>query len=83
MNPLRNNTSSIPPDIMSGIKQIKSIMGMSNGNPTQILQQLGNQNPMFNQVLQMCKGQNPQQVFMSMCKKRGIDPNAILNELQK
>ena len=54
------------------------MMKMMNGNPMALAQQ----NPMFNQVMQMCQGQDPKQFFMSMCKARGIDPNAILNELR-
>ena len=70
--------STIPPQFLQGIRQAKNIMRMMNGNPMAMAQQ----NPMFNQVMQMCQGQNPQQVFMDMCKARGIDPNAILNELR-
>ena len=76
MNPLVNN--ALNPQIMHGIRQAKNIMQMMNGNPTALAQQ----NPMLNQVMQMCRGQNPQEMFMSMCKARGIDPNAILNELR-
>lgn len=76
MNPLANN--ALNPQIMQGIRQAKNIMQMMNGNPTALAQQ----NPMLNQVMQMCRGQNPQEMFMSMCKARGIDPNAILNELR-
>lgn len=80
MNPLGNNpqTNQLSPQLMQNIKQVKGMMQMINGNPTALAQQ----NPMFNQVMQMCKGQNPQQVFLAMCKKQGIDPEAILNELR-
>ena len=83
MNPLGNGNLSnqnvgIPPQLRQNIQQVKGMMGMFRGNPSQMLQQ----NPMFNQVLQMCKGQNPQSVFIEMCKSRGLDPNAIINELQ-
>ena len=61
--------STLPPQIMNNIRQIKNMMGMNN--------------PMLNQVLQICNGQNPEQVFRNMCKQRGVDPDAILNELRK
>lgn len=77
MNPLGNN-SQLSPQIMQNIKQVKGIMQMMNGNPTALAQQ----NPMLHQVVQMCKGQDPQQLFMSMCKARGINPDAILKELR-
>lgn len=78
MNPLGNTNTQLSPQIMQGIRQVKGMMQMMNGNPTALAQQ----NPMFNQVMQMCKGQNPQQLFTDMCKAKGIDPNAILNELR-
>ena len=78
MNPLGNNGTQLPPELQQNIQQIKGFMRAINGNPSQLAQQ----NPMFNQVLQMCKGQNPQQLFMTMCKQRGVDPEAILRELR-
>ena len=72
------NQTPLNPQIMQNIKQVKSMMKMMNGNPMAMAQQ----NPMFNQVMQMCQGQDPKQFFMSMCKARGIDPEAILNELR-
>lgn len=81
MNPLGKGTipvNTLSPQMMQGLKQIKGMMQMMNGNPMALAQQ----NPMFNQVMQMCKGQDPQQVFMAMCKQRGVDPDAILKELR-
>lgn len=81
MNPLGKGTipvNTLSPQMMQGLKQIKGMMQMMNGNPMTLAQQ----NPMFNQVMQMCKGQDPQQVFMAMCKQRGVDPDAILKELR-
>lgn len=85
MNPLNNETNNIqglPPELMQSIKQIKGIMNMANGNPMQVLQQMGGNDPRINQVLQMCKSQNPQDIFISMCKNQGIDPQAVLNQLR-
>ena len=78
MNPLGNNGTQLPPELQQNIQQIKGFMHAINGDPSQLAQQ----NPMFNQVLQMCKGQDPQQLFMAMCKQRGVDPEAILRELR-
>ena len=83
-NPLSGggmNGNQLPPNMVNGINGVKQMMGMMKtvANPTTILQQ----NPQFPQVMQMCKGKNPQDVFMQMCKARGIDPNMVLNELQK
>lgn len=79
MNPLGNgNLNTLSPMLMQGIQQVKNIMQMFRTNPTQLLQQ----NPMLNQVMQAYKGQNLEQVFMSMCKSQGINPEAILKELR-
>lgn len=84
MNPLGNgNVNTLPPEIQQNIYQLKGMMQMCNGNPKAMLQQLGQSNPNINQVIQMCRGQNLQQFFMNECKRRGVDPNAILNELRR
>lgn len=70
-------------------------MGLLGGNfggntpmpNMQAIQQLANAykqlqtvaNPQMAQVMQMCNGKNPQEVFYSMCKQQGINPNDILN----
>lgn len=73
MNPLGNgNVGGISPQMRQGIQQVKNIMRM--GNPMA--------NPQLAQVMQMCQGQNPEQVFYAMCKQRGIDANAFLQELR-
>lgn len=86
MNILNNRAGTpavLPPQIMQGISQIKQMQSLFNGTPQQMIQQMAQSNPIFNEVIQMCKGQNPQQVFEMLCKQRGIDGNAILKELQK
>lgn len=70
MNPLGGPQSTLPPQVLQNIQQVKQMMNST-------------QNPMLNEVLQMCKGRNPQEVFMALCKQRGIDPEAVLKELRK
>lgn len=64
---------------IQGIQQVKSIMKQMQTlqNPMQALQQ----NPQIQQVMQMCQGQNPQQLFMSLCKQKGIDANEFMSML--
>lgn len=69
----------LPPQLMQQIRQVKGLMQMTRGNPMALLQS----NPQFAQVMQQFKGQNPQQVFESICKQQGIDGNAIINELKR
>lgn len=87
MNPLVNNSfqqtniNALPPQLKQGIQQAKSLMKMMNSNPAQLVQQ----NPLVSQLKQIeqtYRGQNLEGVFMNMCKSRGIDPNAIINELR-
>lgn len=78
MNPLGNGNVGLNQGISQNIQQVKQMMKMFNGNPTEIIKQ----NPMLNQIMQTYRGQNPQQIFMNLCKQRGVDPNAILKELQ-
>lgn len=79
MNPLGNgHIGGLTPQMKQGIQQVKGLMQMTNGNPMALAQQ----NPQLAQVMQMCKGQNPEQVFYAMCKQRGIDANAFLQELR-
>ena len=80
MNPLGNgNIGGLPIQMQQNIQQVKGIMNMFKGNPMALAQQ----NPVVGQIMQMCKGQNPEQLFYSMCQKQGVDPNTILNELRK
>ena len=85
MNILNSRTpqSALPPQVMQSINQIKQMRNMLSGNPEQILQQFSQNNPAFNQVMQMCQGKDPRQVFETLCQQRGLDGNAILNELRR
>lgn len=83
MNPLGNgninaNNNVLSAQMRQNIQQVKNMMNMFRGNPMALVQQ----NPQIAQIMQMCQGQNPQQLFYSLCSQRGINPNAILNELR-
>lgn len=85
MNPLRNNnfiSGGLNPQLLQNIKQAKGFMSMAKGNPNAFMQQMSQNNPMFNQVMQMCNGQDPEQVFRAACKARGIDAEQFIRELQ-
>ena len=79
MNPLGNGTiGGLPPQLMQNIQQLKPLLQMYNGN----LNQLAQQNSAVNQILQAYKGQNPEQIVRSLCKQRGIDPEALIRALR-
>lgn len=84
MNVLRNPNfaakaaGGLPPQLAQGIQQAKGLMAAMRGNPAAML----GQNPQMAQVLRMCGGQNPEKVFRAMCSQRGIDPEAVVRQLQ-
>lgn len=67
----------------SNIGQIKSMMNMmrNSGNPQAMMQSLMSQNPQMKQIVDMVNqsGGDPQKLFYEEAKKRGIDPNQILD----
>lgn len=78
MNPLGNgNIGGLSPQLMQNIQQVKQMMSMAQ-NPNLLLQQ----NPMLNQIMQAYRGQNPRQVFETLARQKGVDPEAIIRELQ-
>lgn len=85
MNPLnRNPFMNNQPNnfrannrFINGIKEIKSLMHLSKGNPNILLQQF----PQMQSVLQMTQGKDLKSLYYSKCQEQGIDPNVILNEL--
>lgn len=64
--------------LMSNIRNVKSLMQMAKGNPEALVQHF----PSLGPVLQMAQGQDLRGMYMSLCQKHGIDPNVILNELR-
>lgn len=52
----------------------------NSANPMQFLGNVVNQNPI---LAQLAQGGNLQQTFYNMCQQRGVDPQAILNGIQR
>lgn len=58
------------------------VTNQQQNNPIQILEQMAQTNPQAQQVLNMLRmGQNPQELFYQMCRQRGIEPQAFLNQM--
>ena len=72
-NPIIPNMQAIQ-QLAQAYKQIKTL-----ANPQMALSQMIQSNPQMAQVMQMCNGKNPQDIFYSMWKQQGRDPNEILN----
>ncbi len=66
------------------IQQAKQMMNMLKNmqNPQQAIIQAAQNNPQLNSVMQMVGGRNPQEVFYEECKKRGVNPDEIINALK-
>ena len=77
-------TGGLPPQIMQSIQQAKGMMQQlkSYQNPNIVLQQMVQQNPQLRQVYQMCQGQSPKDMYYAMAKQMGVDPEAVLKQLQ-
>jgi hypothetical protein len=54
------------------------------GNPMQILQMMGGQNPQLNQIMNMVnsKGMTPKDLFNQVAKQQGINPEQIISMLK-
>jgi len=64
----------------SNVNNIINLLKVAK-NPSQALVQMAQSNPQLNEVLNMCNGKNPRDVFYEECRKRGIDPQQIFNQL--
>ena len=40
-------------------------------------------NPAIKQAMEMCKGKNPQEVFNSLCQQQGMNPQDIVDKVNK
>jgi hypothetical protein len=71
-NPMNNNR----------IGQMKNMLDTfrNSKNPMALFQQMAQRNPQFQPVIKMMQqGMNPNQIFESVCKERGINPQEFLN----
>ena len=76
-----NFSGNTPMPNMQAIQQLANTYKQLQtvANPQMAISQMIQSNPQMSQVIQMCNGKNPQDVFYSMCKQQGINPNDILN----
>ena len=64
--------------------QIKQLYQMAKGNPGAMLNQLMQTNPQMKQVIDFVKasGNDPKRAFYALAEQKGINPDAILNQLK-
>ena len=81
-NPFNNSTNPMQNYNMSEIRSMYQTI-MNSKNPMQMFVNLASRNPNMRPIVDALKnGANPKSLFESMCKDRGIDPNAFLNSIQ-
>lgn len=84
MNPLMQGMGMGGGVNPQAIQQVKRMMNMflASGNPQQMLMQAAQQNPAIGTVMQMCNGKNPKDVFYEQCRKMGVNPDDIINQIR-
>lgn len=65
------------------IDSFRQAIGMfkGSGNQGQIFDMMTSKNPNLKVVMQMCNGRDPKAMFYSECRRRGIDPDALVAQL--
>lgn len=73
------NPANIPN--MAGIRNAyQSIFG--GGNPMQAMQRIFANNPKYAQIQNLMRqGRNPESIFRSMARQRGIDPDEFIRSM--
>ena len=73
------NGPKIPNNIIQTFKALQQ-----SSNPNQFMENLIQTNPQVQQIVQMVQNSNmsPKDLFYSMAKQKGVDPEQILKQLQ-
>lgn len=89
MNPLMQGMApaggGLNPQVTQAAQSAKRMMGMLRAakNPQAAIMQAAQQNPQLGAIMQMCQGRNPQDVFAEECRKRGVNPDAAMQQIQQ
>lgn len=79
-NPLLQNNQI---NQFNNSNQMNQFKFPANINPMQAIADFVNKNPQFQSVFNRLKsGENPKDIFFSLCKETGMDPMGILNNLR-
>ena len=82
MNPILNALNQQPEKQTPRVDQVRDLYQAyrSSSNPAQFLNNIAQQNPI---IAQIARNGNLQQTFYSMCQQRGINPQDIINGIQR
>lgn len=69
---------------MQNLQSIKRMMNTFRAaqNPGAALQAMAQQNPVIGNIMQVCGPGGLQNSFYRLCQEQGVDPNAVLQQLQ-
>lgn len=78
MNPILNALNQSSPGVQSA-RQMYQLYRTAQ-NPTEYLSQIIRRNPVLAQI---ANSGNLQQTFYDLCRQRGVNPQDILNDIQR
>lgn len=63
---------------------VRNMANTMKANPQQMLNQIINSNPQAKTMMNMLRasGQSPKQLFFTMAREKGIDPNSIIEMIR-
>ena len=83
MNPfnLLNPNNPMNSNNMNYYRNIYQMLCNSN-NPMQMMKQMANNNPQMQPIIDlMNRGASPKDIFIDMCKQRGINPDEFIKQV--
>ncbi len=81
-NPFNNKVNPMGAYDMGSIRNMYQAL-TSSRNPMQMFENLASHNPSMQPILNALRnGANPQKLFESMCRERGINPTDFLRSIQ-
>ena len=82
-NPFYTNRSNQNNVQNTNLNELYNVL-LTSKNPMQAFNNIAKNNPRMAPILNMLNnGISPQQIFMSMCQQRGINPQDFLNKMAK
>lgn len=83
--PMQMNNSGINEEVLQSIgRMVKMVEGINDpAKINQIMGTLVTQSPMVANILNNTNGMSLQQVFMNKCQQMGVNPEMIINQINR
>lgn len=75
-----NDQGKLDPQIVESFNRMANMLSGAE-NPNQAIENFAKVNPMASQIMSICNGGNFKDVFFNECRRRGLDPVSIANQL--